>query len=137
MYRPESQQLYRQIDNFKPNVLYVFGNKSEASSSEYRQDKMASTGTGVGGSGGAGKGRVQEAILDCGHLVCMEKPTDCADAIVPYLGNELSRWDEEERQRDEKWSTLSRQERVGINARWKEALGIEEKPGSKHSRTKL
>lgn len=137
MYRPESQQLYRQIDHFKPSVLYVFGSKSEASPPEYREDKLNRTGTGVGGSGGAARARVEAAVVDCGHLACFEKTAECADAIVPYLDKELTRWESQERERDEKWNKLSRKERVGINDRWKKALGIEERPESKRDGTKL
>jgi pimeloyl-ACP methyl ester carboxylesterase len=69
--RPESQKLFRLLPEVKPSVLYVFGGQSDASPPESRLAKMETTGTGVGGSGGADAGKVQEVVLDCGHLVGM------------------------------------------------------------------
>lgn len=121
--RPESQRLFRLLPELKPSVLYVFGKESEASSPEARRAKMEATGTGVGGSGGAEAGRVQEVVLDCGHLVGMERPRECADATASFIDAELGRWETQERARDEALEGLSRLERVGINDRWREMVG--------------
>ena len=137
MYRPESQQLHRRLDCFKPSVLYVFGKQSEASPPEYRDDKMQRTGTGVGGSGGVARGMVKQTVLDAGHLVCMEKPTECADTIAPFLEGELERWDQQERMRDERWSALTRRERVEINQKWRDAVGLEDRSESKRKDGRL
>ena len=125
--RPESQELYRRIAELIPSVMYIFGNKSEASPPEFQQDKMDRTGTAFNGNGGAAKGRVESAVLDCGHLVAMEKPTECAEASANFIDRELRRWEEEERQRREIWDSMSRRERVDINDRWREHLKPEKK----------
>lgn len=135
--RPETQELYRRLPEIKPSVLYVFGRNSEASPSEYRRDKMERTGTGVGGSGGTAKGKVQEVVLDCGHLVGMERPTECAKACVSYIDKELERWATEEREWDVRVKGLSRKERVGINELWKRNVEGEKEPDAKRTDSKL
>lgn len=119
LYRPESSELYRRLPEIKPSVLYIFADKSEASPPEYRLDKMTRTGTGVGGSGGAAVGRVQEAVLDCGHLIGMERPMECAEASAAFIDGELERWLIREEERDAVWEGLSRRERVDINDAWR------------------
>ncbi|KAK5168395.1 uncharacterized protein LTR77_006965 [Saxophila tyrrhenica] len=134
---PEGRQLYERLPEIKPSVQFVFGSKSEASPPESRQDKMQKTGVGFGGSGGAQKGRVKEAVLDCGHLVGMEKPKECAEVTAGFLKEELERWEAREKRRDEAVAGLSRKERVGINALWREKLGVEEPGKGKKKETKL
>lgn len=126
--RPESQQLLRMLPEVKPSVLYIFGANSDASPPENRLEKMETTGTGVGGSGGAKAGKVQEAVLDCGHLVGMEQPPQCAEAASSFIDFELTKWEAQERRRDEALKNLSRQERVGINDAWREQVGAAAKP---------
>ena len=127
--RPEMLHLYRRLPEIKPSVLYIFGKTSEASPEVNRSSKMELTGTGPGGSGGVGRGRVQEAVLDCGHLVGFEKPGQCAETSVEFIDTELARWDSEERRRSERWNSMSRRERVDINDLWRDHLGLD-KPRS-------
>lgn len=125
--RPESAELHRRLPEINPSVLYIFGKNSEASPPEYRLDKVSRTGTGLGGSGGVEKGKVEEAVLDCGHLVGMEKPTECAEASAAFIDAELKKWEARERQNDAIWKELSRTEQVGINGSWRRHVGVEEK----------
>ena len=134
---PEGRQLYERLPEIKPSVLFVFGGKSEASPSAARKDKMERTGVGYGGNGGQIRGRVQEVVLDCGHLVGMEKPTECAESTAAFLDKELERWEVRERQRDEAWSKLERRARVDVNALWREKLGVEQPEKEKRKDTKL
>ena len=136
LYRPEMYHFYDRLPELKPSVLYVFGSKSEASPVAYRADKMARTGTGFGGSGGAAKGKVQQAVLDCGHLVGMEKPVECADACVEFMVKELEQWEERERKWDEDLNGLDRKHKVGINEAWRKSLGLADKVDGKE-KTKL
>lgn len=130
LFKPEMYQLYDRLPELKPSTLYVFGSRSEASPPAYRADKMARTGMGIGGSGGAVEGKVQEVVLDCGHLVGMEKPTECADACAEFMVKEMDRWEEKERRWDEDLRGLDRKERVGINEAWRRNLGLmDEKKG--------
>ena len=120
--RPESQELYRRLPEFRPSVLYVFGQKSEASPPNYRRDKVERTGIGVGGSGGATTGKVESVVLNTGHLVAMEQPAQCAEACAAFIDSELGRWDAQEKERLAKWRAMSRRERVDINEEWKRRI---------------
>lgn len=117
-YRPEPLQVFRRLPELRPSVLYIFGEKSELSPPAQRQAKMERTGTGVGGSGGATKGRVKEVVLDCGHLVAMEKVHECADAITAFLDVELERWRKERTAFEQYWSKKSRMEQITIDKEW-------------------
>ncbi len=132
---PEGRQLYDRLPELRPSTLFVFGSQSEASSPQSQAEKLARTGVGLGGSGGVEKGKVSAKVLDCGHLVAMERTTESADAAGDFLAAELRRWDDREKARDRTWSSLSRQERAGINEEWRRRLGIEAKGSPK--RTKL
>ncbi len=134
---PEGRQLYHKLPELKPSVLFVFGSKSEASPLDLRQDKMKRTGSGYGGSGGAENGRVKEVVLDCGHLVGMEKPVESAEATAGFMAEELGRWEAREKEREEALARLGRKERVGINALWREKLGVEEPKTKERKGTNL
>ncbi|KAJ3543092.1 hypothetical protein NM208_g3754 [Fusarium decemcellulare] len=121
-YRPEPLQVFRRLPELRPSVLYIFGDKSDLSPPLQRQEKMARTGTGVGGSGGADAGRVQEVVLDCGHLVAMEKVTECADAITVFLRRELERWRKEKQEFEEYWNKKTRREQITIDKDWADKI---------------
>ncbi|KAM0547514.1 hypothetical protein ACHAPJ_010387 [Fusarium lateritium] len=132
-YRPEPLQVFQRLPELRPSVLYIFGEKSELSPVDERQAKMARTGTGVGGSGGAAAGRVKEAVLDCGHLVAMERVEQCADAITEFLGAELEQWRQEEAEYDKYWNKKSRREQITIDDKWAERVN----PDRRNNKTKL
>ena len=133
--RPECQALFRKLPELKPSTLYIFGNQSEASTPKLRHEKMQLTGIGIGGSGGAAEGKVQEAVLECGHLAVMERPTECADAAVSFIDRELSRWESEEEERKRRSQSLSRRERVSINDKWLQKVEELSKQGESGSKT--
>jgi pimeloyl-ACP methyl ester carboxylesterase len=123
--RPELQALIRRLPELKPSVLYIFGGKSEASTPASRVKNVQATGTGVGGSGGVKAGKVKEVVLeDCGHLVGMERPGECAEATAGFVDAEVGRWEARERAWDEALEGLSRIERVGINDLWRDKIGV-------------
>ncbi|KAL3962283.1 hypothetical protein ACCO45_003806 [Purpureocillium lilacinum] len=117
-YRPEPLHVFQRLPELRPSTLYVFGDKSDLSPPAQRQAKMARTGTGVGGSGGTGAGRVKEVVLDCGHLVAMEKVTECADAITAFLGDEMARWRRNKADFEKYWNKKSRTEQITIDGEW-------------------
>lgn len=129
-YRPEPLQVFRRLPELRPSVLYIFGEKSELSPPAERQAKLARTGAGVGGSGGAAMGRVKQVILDCGHLVAMEKVTECADAITTFLGDELERWRQEKAEFEKYWNNKPRTEQITIDDEWAKVV----KPNATSSR---
>ncbi|ETI19865.1 hypothetical protein G647_08879 [Cladophialophora carrionii CBS 160.54] len=122
-YRPESAQIFRRLPELKPPVLYIFGKNSELATPELRRKKMETTGTGVGGSGGSAEGKVKEVVLNCGHLVPMERTTECAAAVASFATSELARWEEHTRQGQAQWLTKPRSDRVGIDDEWRRMIG--------------
>lgn len=76
--RPEMLELYQRLPELRPEVLYVFGARSEVSDLERRNSEVARTGTGPAGSGGAVQGKAKAALIDSGHLVAFEKPRESA-----------------------------------------------------------
>lgn len=120
-YRPESARVFAQLPHLRPSVLWVFGTKSDMCVPEINAEKMAMTGTGPGGSGGVQAGRVREVYLDnTGHLVAQEAPVQCADAASSWLGQELQRWQSEDRDFRAQWSKKSKVEKLTVDSRWKE-----------------
>ncbi|KAK3900425.1 peroxisomal membrane protein LPX1 [Staphylotrichum tortipilum] len=121
-YRAEPLHAFRRLPELRPSVLYVFGEASDMSQPDARRVKMERTGTGLGGSGGAPKGRVREVVLDCGHLVAMERVEQCADAIAGFLGPELEGWRKERVEFERGRATVGARERVMVDERWKKEI---------------
>ncbi|CAG9989351.1 unnamed protein product [Clonostachys byssicola] len=131
-YRPEPLQVFRRLPEMRPSVLYIFGGSSELSHPQQREKKMAQTGVGVGGSGGAVAGRVKEVILDCGHLVAMEKVLECADAITSFLASELELWRKENREFETYWNKKSRREQIMMDKAWADNIDPSVKPSGRN-----
>lgn len=132
-YRPEPLQVFRRLPELRPSTLYIFGEKSELSPPEQREAKMSRTGTGVGGSGGAAAGRVKEVVLDCGHLVAMEKVQECAESITAFLGSEMERWRREKEEFEKFWNRKKRREQITIDEHWVDRV----KPSGPAGKVKL
>lgn len=130
-YRPEPGQIFRRLQELKPPVLYIFGKHSELATAELRRKKMETTGSGPGGSGGIKQGQVKELVLDCGHLVCMEKVKDCADAAGSFAVTEVARWEEATKEWQQRWLEKSRSERIGVDDDWKRMIGPKDVRGAK------
>ncbi|THC96242.1 hypothetical protein EYZ11_004276 [Aspergillus tanneri] len=122
-YRPEPAQMFRRLPDLKPSVLYMFGESSVLSSPVARQEKMQTTGTGIGGSGGFSQGRVKELVLPSGHLIPMDSVADCAAASTDFIHAELSSWESARKAQREAWERIPRVERVSIDEQWKEHIG--------------
>lgn len=122
-YRPEPAELFRRLPELKPPVHYIFGKNSELATPVLRKKKLETTGTGVGGNGGWIEGRVRETVLDCGHLVPMERTTESAEAAASFTAMELDRWEEFTKEWQSRWRSKSRQDRVGIDQLWKTRIG--------------
>lgn len=85
---------------------------------------MLATGTGVGGSGGAAVGEVQEETLDCGHLIPMEKVSDCADVISSFVGRESIRWRDQQESFTRYRESMSRRQQIAIDEQWEEKVKL-------------
>jgi hypothetical protein len=68
-------------------------------------------------------GKVKEVVIDCGHLVPLEKPDESGIACADFVDAELRRWDAEEKERWRIREKFTREERVGINELWKKNIG--------------
>ncbi|KAF7189419.1 Abhydrolase domain-containing protein mpaH [Pseudocercospora fuligena] len=136
--REEKIWFYRRLPELQPSTLFVFGEKSEVSPREAREEKLRITGTGPGGNGGAARGRVQSAVIECGHLVPLEKPKEDAEICAAFVGQELKRWEVDEAERKQVWQNLTRRERVDLNDLWREHVGPPPaRPPKQSEKTKL
>ncbi|KAF9776950.1 hypothetical protein IL306_004794 [Fusarium sp. DS 682] len=123
-HRPEPPKIFRQLPELRPSTLYVFGKQSEFSALTRRKEKMRLTGTGVGGSGGSTAGRVQEEILDCGHLIPMEKVSECAGAIASFIGKDVVRWRDEQEAFKKHREAMPRRQHITIDKQWEEKVKL-------------
>ncbi|KAF4503529.1 host-specific AK-toxin Akt2 [Fusarium agapanthi] len=123
-HRPEPPKIFRHLPELRPSTLFVFGKQSEFSSPERREEKMLTTGAGVGGSGGAAAGRVQEEALDCGHLIPMEKVSECADVISSFVGKEMRRWRDQQESFKRYRESMSRRQQITIDKQWDEKVKL-------------
>ncbi|KAM0248337.1 hypothetical protein ACHAP5_003507 [Fusarium lateritium] len=123
-HRPEPPRIYRQLPEVQPSLLYIFGKQSDFSAPTQREEKMEITGTGVGGNGGSAAGRVQEAVLDCGHLVPMERVSECADSIASFLDKDMGRWRVEQDAFKEHREGMTRRQQITIDGEWEEKVKL-------------
>ncbi|GFF51774.1 peroxisomal membrane protein LPX1 [Aspergillus udagawae] len=123
-YRPEPPQIFRRLPELKPAVLYLFGSDSDLSSSKARREKLVMTGTGVGGSGGVSRGRVQEVVLPCGHLVPMERVQESAHASADFIDSTLSSSEPRIGKFQKAWGRVPHDERTAIDKQWESHIGV-------------
>ncbi|KAG5789448.1 hypothetical protein H9Q69_011488 [Fusarium xylarioides] len=123
-HRPEPPKIFRHLPELRPSTLFVFGKQSEFSSPERREEKMLTTGTGVGGSGGAAAGKVQGKTLDCGHLIPMEKVSECADVISSFVDKEMKRWRDQQESFKRYQESMSRRQQITIDEQWEEKVKL-------------
>ncbi|KAF4948941.1 hypothetical protein FGADI_9225 [Fusarium gaditjirri] len=126
-HRPEPPKIFRQLPELRPSTLFVFGKQSEFSSQEQREEKLSTTGTGVGGSGGAAAGRVQGETLDCGHLIPMEKVSECADVISSFVGKEMRLRRDQQESFKRYRENMTRREQITIDEQWEAKVKLGDK----------
>ncbi|KAJ4993141.1 toxin biosynthesis [Stagonosporopsis vannaccii] len=127
-YRSEPAKVFELLPELRPSTLYVFGKNSELSDPQERNLKMHRTGSGIGGSGGKLAGRVEQRILDCGHLVAMERVQQCAESISKFFAKELTRYQVEFGARSRYLGSQERLQRITIDQRWKEQIDPKKQP---------
>lgn len=117
-YRSESSAVQAQLPHVRPSVLWVYGGSGGI---WWETSKMC--GSGNGGSGGMKAGRVDEIILkDYGHLFPLEVPGLCAEHAAAWIGQELRRYQESERDY-EKWTRLPVDEKTTLSQEFVDAMG--------------
>lgn len=121
-YRPEPPQIFRRLPELNPSVLYLFGNDSDLSSPSARQEKLQTTGTGVGGSVASG-GSVQEVVLPCGHLIPMELVKESAKSSADFISSTMSLWKARKLKFQKAWEQVPLDERASIDKQWESHIG--------------
>ncbi|RYP64082.1 hypothetical protein DL771_008941 [Monosporascus sp. 5C6A] len=122
-YRSEGSVILQNLPHVRPPVLWVFGGDSDLSMPESRREKIQLCGSGGGGSGGIEAGRVAEVVLEGrGHLFPMEVPGQCAEHAATWIGKEMQRWREAERQYEE-WTKLPMREKTTMSEKFMDNVG--------------
>ena len=123
-YRAEPSITFKRLPYLRPPVLYMFAGKSDLSAPALREQRMSTTGVGVGGSGGAAEGRVKQVLFeDAGHLIPMEIVEDSAEAAAEWLAPEMQRWAQQEKEFQAKWSQKTLAEKQTLSEEWKRRVG--------------
>lgn len=122
-YRAEPTYTLEKLPHLRPSAYYIFGGKSMLSPLELQQEKLSTTGVGVGGSGGLKEGRVAGVTeSEAGHLIPLEMPYYCAEHTAPWLKTELDRWWVEEREY-EQWTQKPQQDKSSVSEEYARYLG--------------
>ncbi|KAF1989385.1 alpha/beta-hydrolase [Aulographum hederae CBS 113979] len=135
-YRPENIIVFHNLPHLRPSVLYIFGSESDLSAPEFRAQKMALTGSGIGGSGGAEKGRVKEVVVEgAGHLIPMERVEESAENVAGWVGKEIGRWRDEEKVMREEWEKTEKVNRAKMRPDYE--IRLKEEAEKAKARSKL
>ncbi|KAI6088609.1 putative toxin biosynthesis protein [Hypoxylon rubiginosum] len=122
-YRSEGASILKHLPEVRPSVLWVFGGESDLGAPAGRKLKTETCGIGGGGSGGLAAGRVAEIVVEGrGHLFPMEVPEECARHAAAWIGREMDRWREREREYEE-WAKLPLREKTTLSAKFLDNVG--------------
>ena len=116
---PEAPLMESLLPFLRPEVLYIFAEKSPMSTPKLQETKMSLTGTGIGGSGGSRRGKVQKVVLkNASHLVPCERVADCAAVTADWLGVRLRQYRVDEQRIREYRSEKSERDMLVVSKRW-------------------
>lgn len=122
-YRSEGPSILKALPEVRPSVLWVFGGESELGTPDGRKLKTEACGSGGGGSGGIKAGRVDQVVMEGrGHLFPMEVPDECARHAAAWIGKEMRRWREKEREYEE-WVKLPVREKTTLSEKFLDNVG--------------
>ncbi|KAI1380309.1 putative toxin biosynthesis protein [Hypoxylon crocopeplum] len=122
-YRSEGPSILKHLAEVRPSVLWVFGGDSDLGTPETRKLKTELCGSGGGGSGGLKAGRVGQVVMEGrGHLFPMEVPDECAGHAAAWIGKEMKRWREKEREYEE-WTKLPVREKTTLSEKYLDNVG--------------
>lgn len=135
-YRPEPTSTLKKLPNLRPGAFYIFGGTSNLSPEEFIEEKLRTTGAGVGGSGGKAAGRVDGVTgAKSGHLIPLEIPRFCAEKAAPFMKTELDRWWAEEKAYEE-WTRKSQAEKSSVSDDFVRHAGRPDGKAAKKSKDK-
>lgn len=119
-YSPAPIVTFQNLPYLRPRVFYIFAEESFMSVPEMQNDKLETTGTGVGGSRWKGAkdtfpGDTDTAvqsitIQEAGHFVPFEKPNEVAEHVGTWLEREVDRWRRIEEMEEKAWEAEQRSE---------------------------
>lgn len=123
IYRSEPLLAFRLLPHVRPSALLIYGEQSELSRDKLGQKAVDRIGTGFSGSGGREYNRAKLVMLpNCGHMLPMEKVTETADLIGPWVGQEMRRWRDDQRRLAEGWEGLSIKDKSTIGPEFRDVF---------------
>ncbi|KAI0112432.1 Alpha/beta hydrolase family-domain-containing protein [Nemania sp. FL0031] len=136
-YRSEGHNVLKYLPHVRPSVLFVHGATSDLSLPHLRAGRVSTCGTGPGGSGGAAAGRVSEVVVEGrGHLFPMEVPAETAAYAARWIGGEMARWRDEQREY-EAWTRLPMREKMTMSQEFVDKVGRGKPRRNKADKSKL
>jgi pimeloyl-ACP methyl ester carboxylesterase len=95
-YRAEPSTAAARIKDLVPAVLYVYGSASQYMFLGLRTLLIEQTGIAPGANGGVKGGKVAFVVVPgSGHPMPLEKPQETAEVMVPWIRDQIKRWDQE------------------------------------------
>lgn len=137
LYKPEPLLTFQQLPTLRPSALYVFGTSSPVSSLKAREDKVKTTGIGVGGSGGAARDRVRQVSVDAGHLTPLENVDGTASECVAWLEREYGLWLIVEQREQDAWAAIDPNDKSKVSEDIRRALPSASSQSNRTPKAKL
>ena len=107
----------------RPPVLYIYGDNSPISTPTAQDIMINNTGIELGGSGGAKAARVAKIVLQSsGHLIPMDKVTQCAQAVGTEVGKQQLRFKADEAILESFHSRKSERDGLVVSKAWQEGV---------------
>jgi hypothetical protein len=118
-HRAESIHALQALPHMRPRLLWVFGARSHINTPDFRDEKMAVSGTGIGGNGGTKAGMVEKAVVEgAAHMVPFEKVRECAILLAHWLEKQIETFRAEEAFHREHENGKSEREMLAMSKEW-------------------
>jgi pimeloyl-ACP methyl ester carboxylesterase len=117
-HRAEAGLAFQLLPYLQPSVKWIFGSRSYVNRPADREAKISRTGVAARGSGGVGAALIEGA----GHLVALENIGQTADAIAPFLDEQMERYVKQKAFWDSYDSEKSDRDRLRLSVRWIEGV---------------
>ncbi|KAJ5644999.1 hypothetical protein N7507_011010 [Penicillium longicatenatum] len=117
-YRYEPILAWKMLKHVRPPVLYVLGQSSPFAAPRTRERILNRTGAGIGGSGGVKVLQVEEKIIPGSHQLPLEKASETAAAVGPWISRSVRRWKDDEARIAKGWASQPMNDRLKGMADW-------------------
>ncbi|RAL12232.1 uncharacterized protein BO97DRAFT_443253 [Aspergillus homomorphus CBS 101889] len=122
-YRCETVLAGRLVPHLRPSVLFLSGAESPLCKLGIHDRIAKKIGTEFGGSGGMEHGRVRHQLVPkAAHTLPLEKVTTTAEALGPWIQQEVQRWKDDEQRIAQGWEELPAREKSMYSNEWKELV---------------